>query len=769
MTPAWTRRYKGLLFLVPVLVFALVAALSLASTNSGLLDKYFPLLITANLAVAAGLIAVTAWMFSGLYKQWRHHRFGSRMTTKLAVQIALIAILPSLLVYAVSSRFIGRSIDSWFNVRVERALDSGVELSRAAVSTFLSQTSQRAVLLGDALADIPPIEWGRALPKLKEHYGLSNVTITSRRGEILATSLSDKDTAAPAETQDAIAIADVRGVYSTLLEAAGDSPSAETDVQAFAMAPIADCLDVRGLRWSAFQDNAQESGKAPEESPDGLSLPGAGKQLKRNTYFLSVREPLPEALAKNIGSLTTGYRDYQELVLSREGLRTLFTASLSISMLLAALNAIIAAVAFTQIMMEPLRQLARGTRKVSSGNLSPIQEFSGDNEINILTQYFNSMVGQLAEAQKKVAARTEELEQTGQYLQSVLTNLSSGVIVIDAKKAVLTANDGAARILGEEIARPGARLAEVAPKIAEALDDASLELAHPMPEAAGLHREIEIDRIGSSAPLTLFMRASRLHLSGRTEPGMVLVIDDMTQVIAGQRATAWGEVARRLAHEIKNPLTPIQLAAERLEMKLEGKLAPADEKLLSKSVSTIVTQVAAMKQMVDDFRNYAKLPPAVLAPTDLNALIAEVTSLYGQAGKPVACDLQEGLPKILGDAAQLRQVFHNLVGNSLDALAGKADGRVVISTEAVMDQGHSAGVLMRVTDNGTGFSPTILHSSFEPYVTTKATGTGLGLPMVKKIADEHKAEIRIENLEDASGAVRGARVEIAFRPWESHG
>lgn len=763
MTPNWTRRYKGLLFLIPLVVFALVAALSLASTNSGLLDKYFPLLITANLVVAAGLVALTAWMFAGLYTQWRHHRFGSRLTTKLAIQIALIAILPSLLVYAVSSRFIGRSIDSWFNVRVERALDSGVELSRTAVSTFLSQTAERAVLLGDALADIPPIEWPGALPKLKEHYGLQNVTITSRRGEILAASLEEKGDAAPAASSDAIAIADARGVYSMLLEGTG-SPE-EADVQAFALAPIADRLDVRELSWSAFEDSAAEDA-LPTSSKEGT---GASKQLKRNTYFLSVREPLPEALAKNINSLTSGYRDYQELVLSREGLRTLFTASLSVSMLLAALNAIIAAIAFTQIMMDPLRQLARGTRKVASGNLSPIQEFSGDNEINILTQYFNSMVGQLAEARKKVAARTEELEQTGQYLQSVLTNLSSGVIVIDAKKAVLTANEGAARILGDEIARPGALLAEVAPKIAEALDDASLELAHPIPEAAGLHREIEIDRIGAAAPLTLFVRASRLHISGQAEPGMVLVIDDMTQVIAGQRATAWGEVARRLAHEIKNPLTPIQLAAERLEMKLEGKLAPADEKLLSKSVSTIVTQVAAMKQMVDDFRNYAKLPPAVLAPTDLNALIAEVTALYGQAGKPVTCELQEGLPEILGDAAQLRQVFHNLVGNSLDALAGKAGGQVVISTAAVEDQGRPAGVLMRVTDNGTGFSPTILHCSFEPYVTTKATGTGLGLPMVKKIVDEHKAEIRIENLEDASGAVCGACVEIAFRPWEPRG
>lgn len=755
MNRLWIRRYKGLLFLVPVVVFALVAALALASTNSGLLDRYFPLLITANIVVALMLVATTIWMCAGLYTQWRRHRFGSRMTTKLAIQIALIAILPSLLVYAVSSRFIGRSIDSWFNVRVERALDSGVDLSRTAVSAFQKQITERVVLLSDALADIPSDEWSAVLPKLKERYNLSNVLAANRHGEILTTSLAGGQASMPRPSAEVIALADARGIYSSLLEEPEDSGAPDAGVQVLAAAPVSDHYKATELHWtgsSAFED---------------FTLPDADKQLKPHAYFLVAREPLPETLAKNILSLTNGYRDYQELVLSRAGLRTLFTASLTISMFLAALDALIAAIAFSQIMMEPLRQLARGTRKVGDGNLSPIQEFSGDNEINLLTQSFNNMIGQLSEARKKVAARTEELEQTSQYLQSVLTNLSSGVIVIDAQRSVITANEGAIRILGEKVAVPGARLDAIAPKISEALCDASLELAHPASGASGLHREIEIDQIGAATPLTLFVRASRLHIAGQTEPGTVLVIDDMTQIISGQRAIAWGEVARRLAHEIKNPLTPIQLAAERLEMKLEDQLSPENQKLLSKSVSTIVAQVSAMKQMVDDFRNYAKLPPAVLAPTNLNELVSEITSLYSQAGKPVACHLQEGLPNILGDVAQLRQVFHNLVSNSLDAIAGKDTGQVIISTHIMEDGGTPAGVLLQVSDNGTGFSPAILHRSFEPYITTKATGTGLGLPMVKKIVDEHKADIRIENLEDKNGSARGACVEIIFRLWQS--
>ncbi|MDL2058806.1 ATP-binding protein [Mesosutterella sp. AGMB02718] len=750
MTIFWTKRYRALLVLVPVVVCSLVVVLAMASSNSDLLDRYFRPLMILNVIVAGALVAVTIWMFTNLFWQWRRHRFGSQMTTRLALQIAAIAILPCLLLFAISSRFIGRSIDSWFNVRVETALDSGVNLSRAAVSGFQKQTSERAALLGDALMDIPQIEWEESLPRLKDRYGLSNVLIVSSRGEILTTSLSDSSQKIQVPSSETLSVADAKGVYSSLLENPGE-PSGDQDIQVLAAAPITDRDFPSSFEWGG------ELGLTPGQHE------GDFKNLRKTAYFLVTQEPLPQELATNIGSVTNGYRDYQELVLSRQGLRKLFTLSLTVSLLLAALGALVAAIAFTQIMMEPLRQLARGTRKVAGGNLSPIQEFAGHNEINVLTQSFNNMIGQLAEAQKKVLARTEELEQTGHFLQSVLSNLSSGVVVVDSGLHVLTANEGAVKILGPEVARAGISLEETAPKIASFLKEPSLELTHPLDENTSRRREIEIDRIGSQTPMTLFVRASRLHLSGYPKPGFVLVIDDMTQVISGQRAIAWGEVARRLAHEIKNPLTPIQLAAERLEMKLAGKLTEKDSQLLSRSVSTIVTQVSAMKQMVDDFRNYAKLPPAVLQPTDLNQLVEEVVNLYTQAGKPVSSRLEENLPCILADEAQLRQVFHNLISNSLDAMSGKPDGKVVIATESIHDGGQPVAVLLSVTDNGTGFSPAILHKSFEPYVTTKATGTGLGLPMVKKIVDEHKAEIKIRNLQNDRGEVLGAQVSIIFR------
>ena len=719
-----SKAYRQIFFAVPLTVIALVALLVIASTNSSLLDRYFLVLMVLNLVAASVLVILTAWLCIRLFLQWRRHQFGSQMTLRLTIQITLIAVLPCLLLYAVSSRFIGRSIDSWFNVRVEHALDSGVNLSRTALANLRKQTAERVRILGYALADQPQFEWKIDLPRLRERYGLTNVMIANGKGEILTTAFTGPTLKIQMPAAEYLSVARLRGSYSSLLEEQSEDASvSDPTIHILAIAPIAIQDSALGLSWEPEDPDAP---KRHTQKP-GLT------QLKPNSYYLVAQEPLPAELEKNISSVTNGYRDYQELVLSRDSLRSLFKASLTVSMLMAVLGAFIAAIAYAQMMVDPLRQLARGTRRVAGGNLSPIHEFSG----------------------------SEQLEQTSQYLESVLSNLSSGVVVIDRDMNIVTANEGAARILGSDIAAKDASLKTVAPQICSVIANLLTEPSHPSEETKDFHREIELARIGSQTPITLFVRASHLHLSQPVPlDGLVLVIDDMTQVISGQRAMAWGEVARRLAHEIKNPLTPIQLAAERLEMKLSGKLNEADSKLLSKSISTIVTQVSAMKQMVDDFRNYAKLPPAVLLPTDLNALLDDVGDLYRQAGKPVTVRVDPSIPRIYADEAQLRQVLHNLVSNSLDAMSGRT---VVISTEAMKDGGRITGVLLRVADNGTGFSPTILHKSFEPYITTKATGTGLGLPMVKKIVDEHKADIKIANRTDQEGRVCGALVTIAFR------
>jgi nitrogen fixation/metabolism regulation signal transduction histidine kinase len=264
-----------------------------------------------------------------------------------------------------------------------------------------------------------------------------------------------------------------------------------------------------------------------------------------------------------------------------------------------------------------------------------------------------------------------------------------------------------------------------------------------------------------------------LLVRGATLPNeaRLMVFDDITEVVSAQRSAAWSEVARRLAHEIKNPLTPIQLSAERLQHKLQSKLQGHDEALLVRSVATIVNQVQSMKQLVNEFRDYARLPAAQLAPLDLNALVAEVLALYGQAQEQglLQTQLSAGLPPIMGDATQLRQVVHNLVQNALDAVADKPSGLVRVATSAALgESGELRAVRLTVIDNGPGFAENVLQRAFEPYITTKSKGTGLGLAVVKKIADEHRATVRIANLHDAGagdgadGAVRGARVSLSF-------
>jgi nitrogen fixation/metabolism regulation signal transduction histidine kinase len=457
----------------------------------------------------------------------------------------------------------------------------------------------------------------------------------------------------------------------------------------------------------------------------------------------------------------------------RSGLRTIYGLTLTLTLLLAVFAAIASSVLLASSMTAPLLQLAEGTKAVAEGNFRPVREYPGSDELNLLTQSFNAMTRQLTEARDQVELKQREVENAKTYLERVLANLSAGVVVLNKDFALVTANHGATRILGHTLLqRAGQSLAAVDQDLALAFEAAFADQALAASPKDSWQQQIEVRRSaaapGAGESLMLLARGSRLPLDDGL--GYVVVFDDVTQVISAQRALAWGEVARRLAHEIKNPLTPIQLAAERLQMKLADKLPPAESDVLRRGAQTIVNQVAAMKRMVDDFRDYARVPPARLARLDLNALIAEVGTLYGaeSGAGPVHLQLAPELPPIDGDPTQLRQVIHNLVINSQDALAGRPDPRILIRTELVeIDEGstRARAVRLAVEDNGPGFPANILRRAFEPYVTTKPSGTGLGLAMVKKIVDEHGARIEVVNRSGGGGVghAGGAVVTIVFR------
>jgi len=442
------------------------------------------------------------------------------------------------------------------------------------------------------------------------------------------------------------------------------------------------------------------------------------------------------------------YRAYKELSLSRQGLKEIYILTLTLTLLLALLSAVALAFLLSRRLSNPLAVLAEGTQAVARGDFSRRARVTSRDELGILTQSFNSMTQQLGEAQDAALLNQAQLETAKAYLESILANLSAGVLVFDHGLILRIANSGAGSILHEDVA---------------ALIGLKLENWHTLAEFARmLQAEFEQHR-GTEWQQQIEMRDRSAVILVRGSPlpetgggGYVVVFDDVTQLIAAQRATAWGEVARRLAHEIKNPLTPIQLAAERLQAKLGDKLSPEAARALDRATETIVAQVTAMKSMVDDFRDYAPTPPLQLGGLDLNRLVTEVLALYEQSGTRIQANLQRNVPLVRGDPDRLRQVIHNLLQNAQDALFASSDPKIEVSTELSGGQ-----VWLRISDNGCGFPEAIINGAFEPYVTTKPKGTGLGLAIVKRIIDEHHGTVRIENRIGKEGG-RGAAVRISL-------
>lgn len=772
-----------------VLRYGLLAALALggvllyllaaASSNTQTFTRNYPLLLAVNGVIAAALFVLVVTLIARVVRRIRAQRFGARLMARFAVAFALMGVVPGALIYLVSVQFLSRSIESWFDVRVDRALESGLTLGRAALEAQLSDLTGKARAMALELAEVPEAVQLAALDHARERGGVHEAVLVSATGQLLGASGVPSAELVPAlPPPSALRQTRVQRVFA-VIEGDESSTDPRTGLRTRVIVPVP------APTPAIPAGTAAPEGKDRSDAGMTLRAPGEGR-------FLQLTQRAPSSVLANAAALLGGYREYQDLSLSRSGLRRIYTVTLTLTLLLAVFAAIASGVLLASSMTAPLLQVAAGTKAVAEGDFRPVREFAGNDELNLLTQSFNAMTRQLTDARDAVETRSRELENARAFLERVLTSMSAGVLVLDGRFRLVSANHGASRILGVALAgRLGERLGDVAPSFAERIETSFADQALAATPKDSWQRQLEVIRAGApkgADPLALLARGSRLPLDDG--PGFVLVFDDITQIISAQRALAWGEVARRLAHEIKNPLTPIQLAAERLQMKLVDKLPPDAAEVLVRGTTTIVNQVTAMKCMVDDFRDYARLPPAKLAALDLNALIADVAALYGATeaptlaeaqhdeGKPVVplmLQLEAGLPPILGDAAQLRQVIHNLISNAQEAMTqangtrptGLRAGRIVVRTEHValadtVTESGARAVRLSVDDEGPGFPANILRRAFEPYVTTKPSGTGLGLAMVKKIVDEHEARIELVN-RTPHGAVAGASVTILFR------
>ena len=757
MSRALRYGFIGALALGGVLLFLLASA----SSNVQAFERHYPLLLAINGAVAVLLFVFVVALVLRVVRRFRARRFGARLMARFALAFALMGVAPGVLIYIVSVQFLSRTVESWFDVRVDRALESGLSLGRAALEAQLADVSAKARAIALELADAPAAVQLMVLERTRERAGVQEAVLLAANGSLIGAAGGAPTELAPElPTAAQVRQARLQRGFATI-----EGDPLATDPRAGLRTRVIVPIPAPGPNASRALDLSLGAGALAGDNSRSL-LPRANEQR-----FLQLVQRVPASVAANAEALQSGYRDYQELSLARAGLQRIYTVTLTLTLLLAIFAAVASGVLLASSMTAPLLQVAEGTKAVAEGDFRPVREFAGNDELNLLTQSFNAMTRQLAEARNAVELRSRELENARAFLERVLTNLSAGVVVLDQDFRLVTANDGASRILGLSLAaRAGERFDALAPALAEQVAGAFGEQALGAAPGESWQRQIEIPRAAADAEreaLALLARGSRLPLDNG--PGYVVVFDDITQVISAQRALAWGEVARRLAHEIKNPLTPIQLAAERLQMKLADKLPPEQASVLARGAATIVSQVAAMKRMVDDFRKYARVPPAALAALDLNALVEEVAQLYGAdgAGGAIELELARELPPIEGDATQLRQVIHNLLVNSQDALAHPAPDRaprIVLRTEVVTlrDPGAAPASAVRLTvaDNGPGFAAHILRRAFEPYVTSKPSGTGLGLAMVKKIVDEHGARIELVN---RGGGDTGASVIIVFR------
>ncbi|HEX8613042.1 MAG TPA: ATP-binding protein [Telluria sp.] len=730
---------------VSILLFLLASA----SDNSGFFDRYYTWLLGLNAAVAGALLVFVVVALARLYSRYKSGKFGSRLMTRLVVLFAGIGILPGLVIFLVSVQFVSNSIESWFNVKIEAALESGVSLGVAALDQARSELGAIGEISAATIAGQEQVASHDILTRLvQEQEGMLSAVIIGQDGKLITSAAAPRvDLAADLPTPAMLLQAVMPGGYSV---AEGGVERDFKDASGY-HGGVSSALDgATSLRLRVVLAIPEPPGAAPR--------------------FLQLIQAVPVKLALNAEVLRTAYSEYQERFVARTGLRKMYIETLTLTLLLAIFGAIASAFVIAGKLAQPLLVLAEGTRAVAEGDLSPRPIVATSDELGTLTQSFNTMTGQLFEARSAVERNRAALQSAKAHLESVLENMSAGVIVLDADSKLVSSNEAVERILQHDVAgHMGMALAAIdgldmfAQAIAKAFSTQSAQ------SAAGSGRkqthwqqQIEIPRrLGTSDDhdITLLARGSRLPVGAGS--GYIVVFDDISDVISAQRSMAWGEVARRLAHEIKNPLTPIQLSAERMQMKLESRLQGTDRDLLNRGTATIVNQVDAMKRMVDDFRDYAKAPPAVLDKLDLNALVGEILHMYlsGDESDIIHAELADNLPQVMGDATQLRQVIHNLLQNAQDAMSERGPdappARIDITTEAIHYQGaNGAGTAVRlsIVDNGPGFAPKILSRAFEPYVTSKVRGTGLGLPMVKKIVDEHGGKIEIQNRSDGTGA-----------------
>ena len=730
--PALARKYGSTVLGTLGVALWLVALFLLASAaqNSAQFDRWLPWILLINIAGLLTMLVLLAAKVYQLVKDFRGHVPGSRLKGRTVAIFSFLAVAPILVVYYFALQFLSRGIDSWFEIEVSQGLKDTRELSHAALEVRVREFLQHTEVVAHELSGLSEFDLITTLDRERRDSTALEFTVVGAQTQIIATS-SDR----PMDTL----------------------PAPATDEM---------MLQVRRSRPYVSLDTDSVGGYVIRAAAPIDSTPNA------QSRFLIALYPVPQQLSQLADTVQRSYTQYANLVQLRQPLKSTFVLILTFVVLMSLIAAVYGAFSAAQRLVQPVQDLIAGTRAVAKGNYDTQLPRASHDELGFLVTSFNDMTKRLGRAREETLRSQQVVEAERAGLAVILARLSTGVVSLAPDLTVRTANQAASAILGVDLE------AAVGAPFDEKINDGEL-FAHFIVQvrarlgADQLDWREQIELPSDSGKRVLMCACTALPAdAGGSSGGAVIVFDDITTLLQAQRDAAWGEVARRLAHEIKNPLTPIQLSAERMRRKFLGSMNPQDAQVLERATHTIVAQVDAMKQMVNAFSEYARAPDMHVARFDLNQLVTEVVELYRaqESSAEIKLLLDTSLPPILADRHRIRQILNNLVTNSLEALEGRPDSRVEIETHTVAD-GPRQMAAITVSDNGPGFQRDLIGTVFDPYVTSKPKGTGLGLAIVKKIVEEHGGRIEADNQRTGGARVRillplgeGERLRLGREP-----
>ncbi len=675
-------------------------------------DALQPWLLAMNLAGLLVLLVLIGRKLYELARDWRRQVPGSRMKARAVLTFSGLALAPILLVYYFSINAINHGIDSWFDVNVSRGLDDALALSRAALSLRTREFAARSARMAEELGGVGDFELVPQLERFRGFAGASELQLIDATGHIVAASAGLPGAVRPSPpAAEVLAEARAGRGYASLDPGPGGG--------------------YRVLTANALPEVAGRSGRvlvAIYDVPEQLGALARGVQGAYSRHAL---------------------RAYQ-----RPLLKSTFSLTLTMVLLLSALGAVYGAFFWATRLVQPVQDLIAGTRAVAKGDLSTRLPLPSRDEMGFLVHSFNDMTKRLARARGDAERSRAAVERERASLAVILARLSTGVVALEPDLTLRTANAAAAGILGVNLEPLAGQPLEAAvagrPLLAQFVAACRRHL-----DAGQTEWREQVQLKGDAGRRELMVACTALPGEGGRPAGLVIVFDDISTLLRAQRDAAWGEVARRLAHEIKNPLTPIQLSAERIRRRFLGQMNDKDAEVLERATHTIVQQVEAMKRMVNAFSEYARAPTVEFTSFDLNQLVTEVAELYRaqDAHVEVRLDLDATLGLIEADRGRVRQILHNLLTNACEAVGDQAGAAVEVQTRRGAIGGHPLLDLV-VSDNGPGFQHEIIGQVFDPYVTSKPKGTGLGLAIVKKIVEEHGGRIEAENVVGGGARVR---------------